>query len=40
MLTTLWLVLLILRAGTATPDTNSQTSVTPAAREPVIIIVD
>lgn len=39
MLTTLWLVLLILNAGTNAPATKGQASATPAVREPVIIIV-
>jgi len=39
MLTTLWLVLFILRAGTGVPATNSQPSATPAVQEPVIIIL-
>jgi len=40
MLTALYVVLLILRAGAAIPATNSQPSATPAVHEPVIIIVD
>jgi hypothetical protein len=39
MLTALWLVLLILRAGTGVPVTNSQTGPQTNVHEPVIIIV-
>lgn len=39
MLTALWLVLFILRAGAGVGLTNSQTGTSAAAQEPVIIIV-
>jgi hypothetical protein len=39
MLTTLWLVLLLLRAGASVPVTHSQPDTNVAVQEPVIIIV-
>ena len=39
MLTALWLVLMMLNAGTTAPGTHRQASGAPAIQEPVIIIV-
>lgn len=39
MLTTLWLVLLLLRTGAGVPGTHSQPGAQLALQEPVVIIV-